>query len=33
MIPVTLQTEPADFDVEVRQKGLAWLAALSLIHI
>jgi len=27
MIPVTLQTEPADFDIEVRQKGLAWLAA------
>lgn len=25
MIPVTLQPEPADFDVEVRQKGLAWL--------
>ncbi|MDH4216157.1 MAG: hypothetical protein OEV23_04580 [Gallionella sp.] len=26
MIPVTLQPEPADFDVKVRQKGLAWLA-------
>lgn len=26
MIPVTLQVEPADFDAEVRQKGLAWLA-------
>lgn len=26
MIPVTLQPEPADFDVEVRQKGHAWLA-------
>lgn len=27
MIPVTLQPEPADFDVEVREKGCAWLAA------
>jgi len=27
MIPVTLQAEPADFDIEVRQKGLVWLAA------
>lgn len=26
MIPVTLQLEPADFDVKVRQKGHAWLA-------
>jgi uncharacterized protein (TIGR02646 family) len=26
MIPVTLQPEPADFDVKVRQKGHAWLA-------
>jgi uncharacterized protein (TIGR02646 family) len=26
MIPVTLQPEPADFDVNVRQKGHAWLA-------
>lgn len=25
MIPVTLQPEPADFDVNVRQKGHAWL--------
>lgn len=27
MIPVVPQPEPADFDVQVRQKGLAWLAA------
>lgn len=27
MIPVTLQPEPADFDIDVRQKGHAWLAA------
>ncbi len=26
MIPVTLQKEPADFDVKVRQPGQAWLA-------
>ncbi len=26
MIPVMLQPQPADFDVEVRQKGHAWLA-------
>ncbi len=26
MIPVTLQLQPADFDVKVRQKGHAWLA-------
>lgn len=26
MIPVSLQPEPVDFDVKVRQKGLAWLA-------
>lgn len=25
MIPVTLRPEPADFDVEVRQRGRAWL--------
>lgn len=30
MIPVALQPEPADFDVEVRQKGLAWLTAKGL---
>lgn len=27
MIPVTPHPEPADFDIEVRQKGLAWLTA------
>lgn len=27
MIPVTLQPEPIDFDIYVRQLGLAWLAA------
>lgn len=27
MIPVTLQTEPSDFDVNVRQPGHAWLVA------
>lgn len=27
MIPVLPQPEPADFDVQVRQKGLMWLAA------
>lgn len=27
MMPVTLQAEPADFDANVRQPGLAWLAA------
>ena len=26
MIPVQLQAEPVDFDVKVRQKGLAWIA-------
>jgi hypothetical protein len=26
MIPVTLQPEPEDFDIKVRQPGLAWLA-------
>lgn len=26
MIPVQLQPEPIDFDVKVRQKGLAWIA-------
>lgn len=26
MIPVTLQPEPADFDANVRQRGLVWLA-------
>lgn len=26
MIPVQLQPEPIDFDVEVRQKGLVWIA-------
>lgn len=26
MIPVTLQPEPIDFDLKVRQKGLTWLA-------
>ena len=26
MIPVTPQPEPEDFDTEVRQKGLRWLA-------
>lgn len=26
MIPVTLQPEPVDFDLKVRQKGLTWLA-------
>jgi uncharacterized protein (TIGR02646 family) len=32
MIPVTLQPEPADFDVKVRQKGNAWLAAHPKAH-
>ena len=27
MIPVALQPEPAGFDAQVRQAGLAWLAA------
>lgn len=27
MIPVALQPEPGDFDINVRQPGLAWLAA------
>ena len=27
MIPVALQAEPANFDPDVRQRGLAWLAA------
>jgi hypothetical protein len=26
MIPISLQPEPVDFDVKVRQKGLTWLA-------
>lgn len=31
MIPVTLQQEPPDFDVNVRQKGQAWLIANGLV--
>lgn len=32
MIPVQLQPEPADFNAEVRQKGLAWLNQKGLAH-
>lgn len=32
MIPITLQPEPADFDVKVRQKGHAWLDEQKISH-